>query len=164
LEPSRSRLDREIRNRYASVLALGKIDKYLIAAFNWKLACRKNKRQVRPTRVSELFIPKIAATLDSLQHTSIVGTSCLLFGFVFAMRLLWLAQRDKVPDQSWLSKTRSRLPHEVHEKVWLRRTMTAHRRCVPRGNRDEKRATKRVVDFAARWISGTEERGFGASR
>ena len=31
---------------------------------------------------------------------------------------LRLANRDKVPDHSWLSKTRSRLPHEVHEKVF----------------------------------------------
>lgn len=31
---------------------------------------------------------------------------------------LLLASRDKVPDHSWLSKTRSRLPHEVHEKVF----------------------------------------------
>jgi len=31
---------------------------------------------------------------------------------------LRLVNRDKVPDHSWLSKTRSRLPHEVHEKVF----------------------------------------------
>ena len=31
---------------------------------------------------------------------------------------LRLASRDKVPDHSWLSKTRNRLPHEVHEKVF----------------------------------------------
>jgi transposase len=31
---------------------------------------------------------------------------------------LRLANREKVPDHSWLSKTRSRLPHEVHEKVF----------------------------------------------
>ncbi len=31
---------------------------------------------------------------------------------------LRLANRDKVPDHSWLSKTRSRLPHEVHEQVF----------------------------------------------
>ena len=31
---------------------------------------------------------------------------------------LRLGNRDKVPDHSWLSKTRSRLPHEVHEKVF----------------------------------------------
>ncbi len=31
---------------------------------------------------------------------------------------LRLAHREKVPDHSWLSKTRSRLPHEVHEKVF----------------------------------------------
>jgi transposase-like protein DUF772 len=29
---------------------------------------------------------------------------------------LRLATREKVPDHSWLSKTRSRLPHAVHEK------------------------------------------------
>lgn len=29
-----------------------------------------------------------------------------------------MASRDKVADHSWLSKTRSRLPHEVHEKVF----------------------------------------------
>jgi hypothetical protein len=32
--------------------------------------------------------------------------------------LLRLANRNKVPGHSWLSKTRSRLPHEVHEKVF----------------------------------------------
>ena len=31
---------------------------------------------------------------------------------------LRLANRDKVADHSWLSRTRSRLPHEVHEKVF----------------------------------------------
>ena len=31
---------------------------------------------------------------------------------------LRLASRDKVADHSWLSKTRSRLPHEAHEKVF----------------------------------------------
>ena len=31
---------------------------------------------------------------------------------------LRLANREKVPDHSWLSKTRSRLPHEVHERVF----------------------------------------------
>jgi transposase len=31
---------------------------------------------------------------------------------------LRLEQREKVPDHSWLSKTRGRLPHEVHETVF----------------------------------------------
>ena len=29
-----------------------------------------------------------------------------------------LSNRDKVPDHSWLSRTRSRLPHEAHEKAF----------------------------------------------
>src|SRR3546814_6651167 len=31
---------------------------------------------------------------------------------------LRLSSRDKVPDHSWLSKTRSRLPHEVHDQIF----------------------------------------------
>ena len=31
---------------------------------------------------------------------------------------LRLENREKVPDHSWLSKTRGRLPHEVHERVF----------------------------------------------
>jgi transposase len=37
----------------------------------------------------------------------------------FSLRdFLRLSTREKVPDHSWLSKTRSRLPHEVHEEVF----------------------------------------------
>ena len=41
---------------------------------------------------------------------------------------LRLANRDRVPDHSWLSKTRSRLPHEVHEKVfgWVLKLIAEH--------------------------------------
>ena len=31
---------------------------------------------------------------------------------------LRLEMTDRVPDHSWLSKTRGRLPHEVHERVF----------------------------------------------
>src|SRR5580698_3908892 len=37
----------------------------------------------------------------------------------FSLRdFLRLSNRDKAPDHSWLSRTRSRLPHEAHEKVF----------------------------------------------
>ena len=37
----------------------------------------------------------------------------------FSLRdFLRLSNREKVPDHSWLSRTRSRLPHEAHEKVF----------------------------------------------
>lgn len=41
---------------------------------------------------------------------------------------LRLSSRDKVPDHSWLSKTRSRLPHEVHDKIfsWVLALVAAH--------------------------------------
>ena len=31
---------------------------------------------------------------------------------------LRLSNRERAPDHSWLSRTRSRLPHEAHEKVF----------------------------------------------
>jgi transposase len=41
---------------------------------------------------------------------------------------LQLGTRDKVGDHSWLSKTRSRLPHEVHEQVfgWILALVAEH--------------------------------------
>jgi transposase len=47
----------------------------------------------------------------------------------FSLRdFLRLANRDKVPDHSWLSKTRSRLPHEVHQQVfgWIFNLVAMH--------------------------------------
>ena len=42
-----------------------------------------------------------------------------LRGFVLGSReFLRLSNVDKVPDHSWLSRTRSRLPHETHEQVF----------------------------------------------
>jgi transposase len=41
---------------------------------------------------------------------------------------LRLESREKVPDHSWLSKTRGRLPHEVHERVfgWVLKLVAEH--------------------------------------
>jgi len=41
---------------------------------------------------------------------------------------LRLSSRDKVPDHSWLSKTRSRLPHEVHDTIfgWVLALVAKH--------------------------------------
>src|ERR1041384_4030220 len=41
---------------------------------------------------------------------------------------LRLENREKVPDHSWLSKTRGRLPHEVHERVfgWVLELVAEH--------------------------------------
>lgn len=41
---------------------------------------------------------------------------------------LRLSTREKVPEHSWLSKTRSRLPHELHDKIlgWVLALVAAH--------------------------------------
>ena len=44
---------------------------------------------------------------------------CMALRGLFSLRdFLRLSNRDRVPDHSWLSRTRSRLPHEAHEKVF----------------------------------------------
>ena len=46
------------------------------------------------------------------------GHRLAVFGFDSLRDFLRLENREKVPDHSWLSKTRGRLPHEVHETVF----------------------------------------------
>ena len=41
-----------------------------------------------------------------------------LLGFPVAREFLRLESRDRVPDHSWLSRTRARLPHEVHTAIF----------------------------------------------
>jgi transposase len=42
-----------------------------------------------------------------------------VFGSMSLRDFLLLESREKVPDHSWLSKTRGRLPHEVHDPTRL---------------------------------------------
>ena len=48
---------------------------------------------------------------------------------------LRLESRERVPDHSWLSKTRSRLPQEVHETVFGRVLALLARQGLVRGDR-----------------------------
>lgn len=41
-----------------------------------------------------------------------------LLGLVVTARVFAAIDQEKVPDHSWMSKTRSRLPHAVHDKVF----------------------------------------------
>ena len=41
-----------------------------------------------------------------------------LLGFLSLREFLLLEMRERVPDHSWLSRTRARLPHEVHTAVF----------------------------------------------
>jgi hypothetical protein len=52
---------------------------------------------------------------------------------------LRLESWERVPDHSWLSKTRGRLPHEVHERVfgWVLKLMAEHG--LVRGQTDRRR-------------------------
>ena len=70
---------------------------------------------------------------------------------------LRLENREKVPDHSWLSKTRGRLPHEVHERVfgWVLK-LVAEQRLV-RGKRLGVDASTMEANAALRTIVRRED-------
>ena len=51
-------------------------------------------------------------------HRQRAGPRVALRGLFSLRDFLRLSNREKVPDHSWLSRTRSRLPHEAHETVF----------------------------------------------
>lgn len=88
-----------------------------------------------------------------------------LRGFVLGLRdFLQLSNREKVPDHSWLSRTRSRsrLPHEAHEKAfgWVLK-LVAERGLV-KGERIGVDGSKMEANAALRAIPGSSP-GTGAT-
>ena len=70
---------------------------------------------------------------------------------------LRLESREKVPDHSWLSKTRGRLPHEVHETVfgWVLKLVAEHG--LVQGQRIGVDASTREANAALRTIVRRED-------
>jgi transposase len=70
---------------------------------------------------------------------------------------LRLENREKVPDHSWLSKTRGRLPHEVHETVfgWVLKLVAEHG--LVRGQRIGVDASTMEANAALRTIVRRED-------
>jgi transposase len=70
---------------------------------------------------------------------------------------LRLESREKVPDHSWLSKTRGRLPHEVHERVfgWVLQLVAEHG--LVRGQRVGVDASTMEANAALRTIVRRED-------
>ena len=59
------------------------------------------------------------ATSDTWWATSRVSTLSVGWsGAADSLKFLLLEMRERVPDHSWLSRTRARLPHEVHTAVF----------------------------------------------
>jgi hypothetical protein len=70
---------------------------------------------------------------------------------------LRLESRERVPDHSWMSKTRGRLPHEVHERVfgWVLKLVAEHG--LVRGKRIGVDASTREANAALRTIVHRED-------
>jgi transposase-like protein DUF772 len=74
----------------------------------------------------------------------------------FSLRdFLRLSNRDKVPDHSWLSRTRSRLPHEAHETVFGWVLKLAAERGLVRGERIGVDGSTMEANAALRTIPGS---------
>jgi len=81
----------------------------------------------------------------------------------FSLRdFLRLSNREKVPDHSWLSRTRSRLPHEAHEMVfgWVLRLVAE--RGLLKGERIGVDGSTMEANAALRTIPGSSP-GTGAT-
>jgi hypothetical protein len=72
------------------------------------------------------YEPILPIDARSLERDSERGLEWRCADSLSLCEFLRLAERETVPDHSWLSRTRSRLPLELHEQVF---TLALHRLC-----------------------------------
>src|SRR6202030_1730999 len=76
-----------------------------------------------PRSPGHVFYDRLQEVLIAGGFDLFVETACQPYyapkmGATSLRDFLRLENREKVPDHSWLSKTRGRLPHEIHAKVF----------------------------------------------
>jgi hypothetical protein len=106
----------EVGNKLRNLLAEAGFDAFVEATCTPYYAARMGAPSLPPGRY---FCIRTAGYFEGIDSERGIVWRC---SDSYSLRdFLRLANRDKVPDHSWLSKTRSLLPHEVHEKVfgWL---------------------------------------------
>ena len=100
-------------DRLQSVLIEGGFDGFAEAACRSYYAVRKGAPSVPPGRYFRMHLVGYFEGIDSER-----GLEWRCSDSLSLREFLRLESRDRVPDHSWLSKTRSRLPHEVHAAVF----------------------------------------------
>ncbi len=102
-------------DRLQSVLIEGDFDGFAEAACRCCYAARTGAPSVPPGRYFRRHLVGCFEGIDSERGLEWRGSDSLSL-----REFLRLESRDRVPDHSWLSKTRTRLPHEVHAMVFDR--------------------------------------------
>src|SRR6202008_2910858 len=100
-------------DKLQAVLIAADFDRFVEMQCAEKYAPRRGRPSLPPGRYFRLLMVGYFEGIDSER-----GIVWRCSDSLSLRDFLLLANRDKVPDHSWLSKTRSRLPHEVHEKVF----------------------------------------------
>ncbi len=102
-------------DRLQSVLIEGDFDGFAEAACRCCYAARMGAPSVPPGRCFRMHLVGCFEGIDSGRGLEWRGSDSLSL-----REFLRLESRDRVPDHSWLSKTRTRLPHEGHAAVFDR--------------------------------------------
>jgi len=100
-------------DRLQSVLREGGFDSFAEASCKPYYAARLGAPSVPPGRYFRMHLVGYFEGIDSER-----GLEWRCSDSLSLREFLRLESRDRVPDHSWLSKTRTRLPHEVHEAVF----------------------------------------------
>ena len=102
-------------DRLQSVLIEGDFDGFAEAACRCYYATRMGAPSVPPGRYFRMHLVGYFEGIDSER-----GLEWRCSDSLSLREFLRLESRDRVPDHSWLSKTRTRLPHEGHAMVFDR--------------------------------------------
>ena len=100
-------------DRLRSVLIEGGFDGFAEAACRSYYAARLGAPSVPPGRYFRMHLVGYFEGIDSER-----GLEWRCSDSLSLREFLRLESRDRVPDHSWLSRTRARLPHEVHTAIF----------------------------------------------
>ena len=100
-------------DRLQSVLIEGGFDAFAEASCRPYYAARMGAPSVPPGRYFRMHLVGYFESIDSER-----GLEWCCSDSLSLREFLRLRSRERVPDHSWLSKTRARLPHEVHAVVF----------------------------------------------
>ena len=100
-------------DRLQSVLIEGGFDSFAEAACRSYYAARLVAPSVPPGRYFRMHLVGYFEGIDSER-----GLEWRCSDSLSLREFLRLESRDRVPDHSWLSRTRARLPHEVHTAIF----------------------------------------------
>jgi transposase len=100
-------------DRLEAVLVEAGFDAFVEAACKPYYAAKMGAPSLPPGRYFRMHLIGYFEGIDSER-----GMAWRCSDSLSLREFLRLGSREKVPDHSWLSKTRSRLPHEVHEEVF----------------------------------------------